>query len=146
MANRSTLSFSHISIGEGRDHISFIDRSIYTAHSITDRADYRTRIPIELINRRLHICRLFDSTSRFPSSPIFFLDGSCSVPRGGKRTFLPYNSFASNDFYLVSFPSILWMKYYNNYLVHLCITRSQVFWRASIVTFSFFILKKNVTK
>lgn len=88
---------------EGRDHISFIDRSIYTAHSITDRADYRTRIPIELINRRLHICRLFDSTSRFPSSPIFFLDGSCSVPRGGKGAFLPYNSFAmSNDFYLVS--------------------------------------------
>lgn len=62
-----------------------------------------TRIPIELINRRLHICRLFDSTSRFPSSPIFFLDGSCSVPRGEKGTFLPYNSFAmSNDFYLVS--------------------------------------------
>lgn len=104
---------------EGRDHISFIDRSIYTAHSITDRADYR--IHAFRSNWSIVVCTFADCSTPLPASPpLPYFSWTEVVQFHEERKALFYRIIRLQWVMIfISFPSILWMKYYNNYLVHL---------------------------
>ena len=117
MANRSTLSFSHISIGEGRDHISFIDR-------FTPRIQLPTA-PIIVhafrSNWSIVVCTFADCSTPLPASPplpYFSWTEVVQFHEEGKALFYRIIRLQWVMIF-ISFPSILWMKYYNNYLVHL---------------------------
>lgn len=140
MANRSTLSFSHISIGEGRDHISFIDR-------FTPRIQLPTA-PIIVhafrSNWSIVVCTFADCSIPLPASPPLPYFSWTEVQFHEEGRLLFYRIIRLQWVMIfISFPSILWMKYYNNYLVHLCITRSQVFWESKYSNFFIFHSKEE---
>lgn len=119
MANRSTLSFSHISIGGEGSY--FIHRSVdlHRAFNYRPRRLSYTRVPIER-SWSIVVCTFADCSIPLPASPPLPYFSWTEVQFHEEGRLLFYRIIRLQWVMIfISFPSILWMKYYNNYLVHL---------------------------
>lgn len=119
MANRSTLSFSHISIGGEGSY--FIHRSVdlHRAFNYRPRRLSYTRVPIER-SWSIVVCTFADCSTPLPASPPLPYFSWTEVQFHEEGRLLFYRIIRLQWVMIfISFPSILWMKYYNNYLVHL---------------------------
>lgn len=119
MANRSTLSFSHISIGGEGSY--FIHRSVdlHRAFNYRPRRLSYTRVPIER-SWSIVVCTFADCSTPLSASPPLPYFSWTEVQFHEEGRLLFYRIIRLQWVMIfISFPSILWMKYYNNYLVHL---------------------------